>query len=250
MSGKFLQAFLDAKWSLFVLLLMSPVEKGVLRIQSEPRAEVIWEGVRVGWTDSTGILTIRDVPTGVFSITLSKPGFKEFTTRVEVIADEKAVVVKLEPLEEEGRTIKNPDVPVQLLSKPPPSLRERRPGSRQPAGPAPSDGQSRRTPTASIYVLALVLLVAAIFCYGKYRARAVPLPAAIQVPRYADAFGSAEASGAQPSDAWEDPPQDFLEDLQKREKMSQHTVEVKLNRRPVRVIDIDPVDVEQIEEKP
>ena len=47
-----------------LLLLSAAPEKGTLIVQSEPGAEVEWEGVNLGATDASGALVISDIPTG------------------------------------------------------------------------------------------------------------------------------------------------------------------------------------------
>jgi len=74
-------------------------ESGTLRIQSEPGAEVLWEGVFLAKIDSEGRLSVSGIPPGSFKVVVRKPGFRDFRTSVTLEADQSIVLdAPLEPI--------------------------------------------------------------------------------------------------------------------------------------------------------
>ncbi len=104
--------------SLSMLLLLSATpDRGALRVSSQPGVEVVWEGVSLGTTDSSGNLVIREIPVGEYSITLRKEGYREARTRASVTAGETTLRRLLERL---PRTRVRGPAPARQPPPPPP----------------------------------------------------------------------------------------------------------------------------------
>jgi hypothetical protein len=122
-----------------IFLLVAVASSGVVKIHSEPGATVLWNDIELGMVGPTGALTVKDVPPGIFSVTIRKEGFETLSTRVKVTPGEQTVTLSLEKKLSTGMTGVVESSPPFDLSRMPPSLASRlTPGlSRTEAPPPP-----------------------------------------------------------------------------------------------------------------
>ncbi|RPI21862.1 MAG: PEGA domain-containing protein [Acidobacteria bacterium] len=243
---------------LIALLGITGADNGTLRIQSEPGAEVLWEGVSLEATDLKGLLTVSDIPPGKFELVLRKPGFREYRTSVTILAGETSVLsVRLHPVT--GRPAPGAE------KKPPP---DRAPtASPKRAEPAPSDQGNKLSqllesapkrgpvpvwPASSpavpvekrseipVWPFILGITVLAVVLWFARRIKRValaPSPALLDDSEVPEPARTAERTAA------------FLNDLKKREELLEQGVEIIPARTVKPVIDLDSASVREVEDQ-
>ncbi len=237
-----------------LLVTSSSVEKGSLRLTSQPGVEVEWEGIHLGETDADGILVVGDIPPGDYAVSLSKPGYFPRQSRLTISGGETAVTLGLErrappppprqrtvatqmlqppepEREREGFEDPKPvvtDEPVAELALPPRAITESAPDS-----PAPGPRSSSAAFGWLLLIAALSLSAALVMALGRARRREAvskrkrPRHRSARKPLPAGPSSSDEAPG-------------FLKDLQHREE------NFDFDDREI----IDVIDVEILEEEP
>jgi hypothetical protein len=80
----------------FVLLLFAVAANGVVKIRSEPDATVFWNEIALGKVGPNGALTVKDLPPGIYRVTIQKEGYKTVNTQVKVTPGEQTVELSLE----------------------------------------------------------------------------------------------------------------------------------------------------------
>ncbi len=118
-----------------LLVAAAPVELGSLRLTSVPGAEVEWEGIPLGKTNADGVLLIRDIPPGDYTLTLSRAGYRTSTRSLTVVSGETVLSLGLERSQPPSAT---------APPKPPPPSPPETSRQREPAPPA----QTRAVPEA------------------------------------------------------------------------------------------------------
>ncbi len=243
---------------LLLLTLLGAIdgETGTLRIHSQPGAEVVWEGVSLGNTDTSGSLTVSDIPPGTFNLVLRKTGFRQFQTSVTVAAGKttslEAELQPAGPLPLPSITKPSQDrTPTGKRAEPVSSDQDNRLNallkSAPPQGPLPVwPAASRPAPEKAAigvpiwpFALGGALLVVVFWLSRKLK------PAA---------FSRSPAVLADDSDVLQPPhPTErtaaFLSDLKKREELLEQGVEIMPDRVKGPVIDLDSGSVREVEEK-
>ncbi len=243
---------------LLLLALLGAIdgETGTLRIHSDPGAEVVWEGVSLGTTDTAGLLTVSDIPPGTFTLALRKAGFREFQTSITVTGG-KATSLEAE-LQPAGS---RPPAPItkRAPTKPPQSGKRGEPvssgqGNRLnellkseakqgplPVWPAASRPAPERTGIGVPiwpFVLGGTLLIFVLLLSRKLKpATFSRAPALLAGADLLQPAHTPEKTAA------------FLSDLKKREELLEQGVEIMPDRKKGPVIDLDSGSVREVEEQ-
>ena len=229
-----------------LLVTSSSVEKGSLRLTSQPGVEVEWEGIHLGETDADGILVVGDVPPGDYAVSLSKPGYLPRESRLTISGAETAVTLRLE------RRAPPPPPPPQRAVTPkvlPPPEPELEPESfedpkpviadapvAEPASPPRAIAESiPDSPAGWLPLIAVALSLAAALALALGRARRRKAVAKRRRPRQRSPREPLLAGPPSPHEA-----PGFLKELQRREEFFDS------DGREI----IDVTDVEIIEEEP
>lgn len=247
------------KMSLLLLLtLLGAIdgETGTLRVHSQPGAEVVWEGVSLGNTDTSGSLSVSDIPPGTFNLVLRKTGFRQFQTAV-TIAGGKTTSLEAE-LRPAGSPVPPPPVTKESRAKPAAGKRAEPVTSDQdnrlnallksaptqgplPVWPAASRPAPEKTATGvPIWPFALggALLVLVFWLSRKLKPAAFTrAPALLADSDVLPPAHTPERTAA------------FLSDLKKREELLEQGVEIVPDRVRGPVIDLDSGSVREVEEK-
>ena len=131
-----------------LLVASAPVEKGSLRLTSLPGVVVEWEGIALGETGGDGVLWIRDIPPGDYTLTLSKPGYRPSTSRLTIAGGETAVSLGLERLPPPRAAPRRRPAAPPLPQPPAPEPENESPGQAEAAGGAPVSEPVPREPAA------------------------------------------------------------------------------------------------------
>ncbi len=120
---------------LTILLALPAGSTGVLKLQSQPGVEILWDGVALGTTDARGNLIIKRIPPGEYRLTLRKQGFHDLNTGIEVEEGEgSSRELLLRPLSAPGGDRARPEKQVDESR-----LAGREPGSPEPAEESAGD---------------------------------------------------------------------------------------------------------------
>ncbi len=140
-----------------LLFLAAEAPGGSLVISTQPDVEVFWDGVPLGKTSSTGVLTVEGIPQGKYRLTLSKEGFESLTLSVAVDAEPKTLRARLRPASGEDPAEPGaepssavPDTKPEASrqrTRPTATAPERRQRSSPPPVPAP---RPRRDPASDV----------------------------------------------------------------------------------------------------
>ena len=257
--------------SLLTLVLLSAApDKGALRVSSQPGVEVVWEGVSLGTTDSSGNLVIRDIPVGEYPITLRKEGYREARTRASVTAGETKLRRFLEQLPRKGisrpATARQPPPPPPAsppVSATPISASEVSPSAELQSELAPDELESGdlstdhasssiavgRSPdpkaesdegagsSGLYFLLAALMAVAAVYLLRQHKRR----------PRRRDPLVSANLLETSPPTPSANNQETFLDDLREREESIASATRYENGRE---IIEVDVTDVEVLEDEP
>ncbi len=242
---------------LLLLTLLGAIdgETGTLRVHSQPGAEVVWEGVSLGDIDTSGRLSVSDIPPGTFNLVLRKTGFRQFQTAVTIAAGKtmslEAELQPAGPLPLPSITKPSQDkAPTGKRAEPVTSHQDNRLNallkSAPPPGPLPVwPAASRPAPEETAigvpiwpFALGGALLVLVFWLSRKLKpaafTRSPTLLADADVPQPAH---TPERTAA------------FLSDLKKREELLEQGVEIMPDRVRGPVIDLDSGSVREVEEK-
>jgi hypothetical protein len=127
----------------YVLLLLAIAANGVVRIHSEPDAAVLWNDIEVGKIGPTGALTVKDLPPGIYTVTVKKDGFKTLSTRVKVTPGEQTVRLSLEQEPSQGIAGALSSVPLDVFTVPPDVQTRLAPGLTRREAPPPPKKRSQ-----------------------------------------------------------------------------------------------------------
>lgn len=239
---------------IFCILVASLSTSGILSVETEPGAQVVWEGVALGLADERGLMEIQDIPPGAYSLTVSKRGFSPLQKRIEVHAGRQSVSFRLAappPARSQSRLVKVNTAPaglsvVEAASAPPLEA--------QPLSPAETDAESKvrrssqidqgpgsETPLIWVLLVAAVMAVVLTWFLRRPRHAFPPLGPERPVPSRPQAGGDAGNAPAGSSAA-------FLDDLRRREAMAEKGVVALARDDQESAIELDKTAVRHVEE--
>ncbi len=235
---------------LLTLLATIAGETGTLRIHSQPYAEVVWEGVALGRTDTDGVLTVSDIPPGTFRLAVRKTGFSEFQTTVTVAGGQmsflEAELRPPPPIKTPKGKPAGPGKRAEPVSSGHENLLNELLKSKPTQGPLPVwPAASRPAPEASAngipvwpFVLGGAVIVLVFWLSRKMKPAALSRsPALLDDSDLLQRAHTPEKAAA------------FLSDLKKREELLERGVEIVPDRAKGSVIDLDSQSVREVEEQ-
>lgn len=236
---------------------LAPV--GTLTIKAPPGCEVFWEGVSLGEVPADGFLRVAAIPPGAYQVFVRRPGFVSEGRRISVDVGEQTLAFSLKPipvLRDDSEAppqhpiapppvATTPGLPVESTSAVPPTAAQ--PKVTLESAVEEKSSQIKESPPTPLFwsVLVICALLAALFRF-LWSQRKLPKSSTLNAPRdpRADRHDSFGESATQ---SWPAPPA-FLEDLRRREEMSERGMASGSPKPSGKTIDLDGDDVRAVEE--